>query len=120
MKIYHILREQMMSIQALPANMVHQQLYIQQQQNQQPQQPAQPRPTLQQQQPQQPPPQQANYKPLGSKRPRSPSPPPPQVPVSLYHGYGYKPAPPVSSYQGSPQSKYIHNMFFLFTYTTLY
>ncbi|CAH1169874.1 unnamed protein product [Phaedon cochleariae] len=97
--------ENMIALQSLPpSTMIHQQLYIQQQpQQQQPQQ--------QQQQPQQqPPPQAARCAPMGqgppqqafkpAKRPRSPS-PPPQVPVSMYHGYGYKPAP--AGYQGSPQ-----------------
>ncbi|KAJ8971245.1 hypothetical protein NQ317_009238 [Molorchus minor] len=82
--------EQMIAIQALPSNVVHQQLYIQQ--------PTRLAPISQQQQQAQ---QQNTFK--TTKRPRSPS-PQPQVPVSLYHGYGYKP-PTVStsSYQGSPQ-----------------
>lgn len=104
---------------SMPSNMVHQQLYIPQQQQLPPQQRPSP------QQPQQPPPQQQTsrlapvssqasqqtaFKSATPKRPRSPS-PPSQVPVSLYHGYGYKTAPqapPVatSQYQGSPQSEF--------------
>ncbi|KAG5870984.1 hypothetical protein JTB14_013455 [Gonioctena quinquepunctata] len=88
--------ENMIALQSLPPNMVHQQLYIQQQHPQQPQQ-SRLAPMGQQQVQMQ----QSAFK--TTKRGRSPS-PPPQVPVSLYHGYGYKP-PTVgtSSYQGSPQ-----------------
>ncbi|CAG9839955.1 unnamed protein product [Diabrotica balteata] len=100
--------ENLISLQQIPGNMVHPQLYIQQQpqfqpppQQQQQQQPPQP-PRLvpmPQQQPQPPP--QTVFK--QSKRPRSPS-PPPQVPVTMYHNYGYKtPTVGTSSYQGSPQ-----------------
>ncbi|KAJ8928980.1 hypothetical protein NQ314_018379 [Rhamnusium bicolor] len=79
--------EQMIAIQALPSNMVHQQLYIQQTSRLAP---------IPQQQ------QQNTFK-TSNKRPRSPS-PQPQVPVSLYHGYGYKPpAVGTSAYQSSPQ-----------------
>ncbi|XP_023030511.1 uncharacterized protein isoform X2 [Leptinotarsa decemlineata] len=91
---------EMIALQALPPNMVHQQLYIQQQ-HQQPhqQQPQSSRlaPMPQQQAPMQ----QSAFK--TTKRTRTPS-PPPQVPVSMYHGYGYKPPTVVTStYQGSPQ-----------------
>ncbi|KAJ8963175.1 hypothetical protein NQ318_018640 [Aromia moschata] len=87
--------EQMIAIQSLPSNMVHQQLYIQQ--------PSRLAPISQQQQQQPQQQQQQNTFKSAPKRPRSPS-PQPQVPVSLYHGYGYKP-PTVgtSSYQTSPQ-----------------
>lgn len=76
------------TIQALPSSVVHQQLYL-------PQSVPRAAPVVQ------------NFKPV-SKRPRSPS-PQPTVPVSLYHqGYGYKPPTVVSaSYQTSPQSEFL-------------
>ncbi|XP_056638802.1 G protein pathway suppressor 2 isoform X1 [Diorhabda sublineata] len=90
--------ENLISIQSLPTNMVHPQLYIQQPQQQQLQPTPQPRLAQMPQQPQPPP--QAAYK--QAKRPRSPS-PPPQVSASMYHSYGYKPTTSTSTFQGSPQ-----------------
>lgn len=77
------------TIQALPTGLVHQQLYL-----------PQPTPATRST----PVPQQTFKTTI--KRPRSPS-PQPAVPVSLYHqGYGYKPPTVVNaSYQTSPQSK---------------